>query len=180
MQPRIPVELTEIDGVTRPLGKLLQVLELRPAIPLPERVDVIHIPHNFPGPRRELCRGQVIEKVGCSDLAMYVSHAGLDISPELELLPALGNLHGADFSCPFIDILKQVPMDRLQVGEIEIPSRDASLCPLHHKATFDTIEIGCQPDPEFIPEDRCSWINVRIVAHSAATGTCSPFACATM
>ena len=166
--------------MARSFGELLKVLKLCPAVSFPERVDVVHIPDNLPCPRGELSPGQALEVAGCHDLAVHMIHAGMDVPPGLELLPTLGNLHGSDLSSPVIDILEQVPMDLLKVGEVEIPLRNALSCALDDKAAFDMVKGGCRPDTEFIPKDDCFRVDVGVVAHSAAAGTCSPFACAMM
>ncbi|MDE2790229.1 MAG: hypothetical protein OXI81_07375 [Paracoccaceae bacterium] len=51
---------------------------------------------------------------------MDVRHAGFDEPPRLETTPALGDLDGADLARPGVDVLKQMAVDRLQVGEVEI------------------------------------------------------------
>ena len=46
-----------------------------------------------------------------------IGHSGLDMGPELKPMPVLHDFHGADFAGPAVDILEQIPVDRLKAGK---------------------------------------------------------------
>ena len=166
--------------MTRPCGKLPEILQLRSAIAFAEGVDIVHIPDDLPGPRREVGSGETFERRALHDLAMHVVHTGLDVLPELKLAPSLGHLHGADLPGPVVDVLKQMEVDGPQVSEVEIPAWHALNGPLCHQTALHTIKGSRGPDVQLISKDGCPRPEVGIVTHSAATDTGSPFACAMM
>ena len=74
-----------------------------------------------------------------------------------------------DIARPLVNILKQVPMDGLQVGEIKVASRRGFGEALRHKSPFDRIQFALVTDVVAVAKDLVvGRIAVGGVAHSAA------------
>jgi hypothetical protein len=57
---------------------------------------------------------------------MDIRHAGFDRPAKLELASTLRDLDRPDFARPFIDILKEMPVNGAQMCEVEIAQRNAA------------------------------------------------------
>ena len=82
---------------------------------------------------------------------MNVPHAGLNEPAELELMPALGDLHGAKLARPIVNVLKQVPVDGAKVSEIKSPGRNALSGPLGDKLPLQAGKPRRVDEAQFVP-----------------------------
>ena len=87
-------------------------------------MDVVDVADDHGGLFGEAGRGQSLQEAGSREAAVNVRHAGLDELAELELLAALADLDRAQFAGPVVDVLKEVAMDRAQMGEVEGATRN--------------------------------------------------------
>ena len=109
--------------MTGPLGKLFRVLELRAAVTFSKGMDMIHVAQYRSCTVGEPLGASAPEIPRRHDPAMYVRHARPDEPSRLKPTAALGDLDGANFARPFIDVLKQMAVDRPQMIEVEIARR---------------------------------------------------------
>ena len=58
MQPRLPLQLRQIERMPGPRGALFQILKLRSPVSLPEGMHIVQIANDLPGPRREILSRQ--------------------------------------------------------------------------------------------------------------------------
>jgi len=114
-------------------GQLFQIEKLGPSVPLPKGVHIVHVAHDPTSGCGEVRPVQAMQEGGAGKALVNVPHAGLDEPAEQELMPALGDLHGAKLASPIVNILEQVPADGAKVGELEAPGRDTFGCPLGDK-----------------------------------------------
>ena len=152
-------------------GQLLEIEQLATAIPLPEGMHIVDVADNFTGGRREGRAAQAAEEIPCGKPAVDIAHAGFNEAAELKPVSTFCDLDGAQFAGPVKDILKQVPVDGLQMQKIKVAGRDAFTDPLRHQDTFGSLELSLVSDSQLVPEHRRPGVNIGIrVAHSAARG----------
>ena len=151
------------------LGKLLQILELRAAVALAERVDMVDVAQHRTRALSEPVRPRAPEIRRRHNAAVNVRHAGRNEPPRLEPALALGDLDGADLARPRVDVLEQVAVDRLQVGEVEIARRHGLKKALGDKLAFRRLQRRGGPDVQPVAKNGVvRRIAVVAVAHSAA------------
>lgn len=131
-------------------GELLEILQLGAAVSFTERVDVVDVADDDGRLFREVGWRQVPQDVAANEAAVNVSHSGLDVLPELELLFALADLDGAQFAGPVIDVLEQMAMDRAQMGQIERSARYSPSAPQNDKGPLLLVKECRIGDPEQI------------------------------
>ncbi len=163
-EPTPVVQASEIDRVAGLLGQLLEILQLRAAVALTERMDVVDVAKNDGGLLRKARSRQACEKSRPHQPTMDIAHAGLNILPELELLGIFADLDRAQFAGPIVDILEQMAMNGLQMSKIEGAAWNAFSASLDNEASFVSIEDDWVSDPETIFEGPGTGIDVRIVA----------------
>src|SRR6266568_4198385 len=113
------MDSAEINRMARPSGQQLQILKLRPAIPLTEWMDVVHIADDNCRLPRKVRWGQSDEKSRSYQAPVNIGHARVNVLTELKLLRAFADFDRSDFTSPVVDVLKQVAMKGLQMSEIE-------------------------------------------------------------
>src|SRR5262245_36189952 len=105
--PARPPDGGKVEAVAGfPAGQF-RVLQLRAAVPLAERVDVVDVADDDGSLLGEGGGRQPLQEAGPHEAAMDVRHAGLDEFPKLKLLPALADLDRAQLAGPVADVLKQ-------------------------------------------------------------------------
>ena len=135
-------------------GQLFEILQLGPTIAFAERMDVVHIAHDPASHGGEGGWVQAAQEVCPRQPPMDIGHAGLDEPAELELVAILGDLDRAKFTGPREEVLKQVAVDRAEMGEVEVACRGAFRDPLRDKLTFDRVETFRVCDAESVYENR--------------------------
>ena len=169
VQPGSAFDPREVDLVAGALGKLLQILELRAAVALAERVDMVDVPQHRTRALGEAVRPRAPEEPCHHNAPVNVGHAGGNAPPRLEPALALGDLDGADLARPRVDVLEQVVVDRLQVDEVEIARRHRLKKALGDKLAFRCLQRRGGPDVQPVAENGVvGRIAVIAVAHSAA------------
>ena len=149
----------------------LQILKLGPAIAVPEWMDVVKVADDRAGRRREGPAMPAAQEIGVAEPAMHVGHTCLDEAAKLKLMTVLGDLHRAHLTRPVVDVLEQMAMDGLQVGEVKVSWRHTFGDALGHELAFDALQSGRVKNAKFISENGSVWIEVRVLsAHSAASG----------
>jgi hypothetical protein len=122
-------------------GQLIKIEQLGAAIPFSEGMNGVDIAHDFAGCHGERRRTQTVQEIrGCKP-PMDITHAGFDEPAKLKLMATLGDFHGSQRAGPFIEILKQVHMDSLEMREVEVAGRDTFGYPLRHHRTLYNIEL---------------------------------------
>ena len=159
--------------------ELVEVLQLGPPVPFSKRMDVVDIAENFAGRRGESGGFEMGEEIRRTEPFVDVRPADFDETAKLEQLAALGDLDGADFARPIVQVLKQVTVNSAEVVEIEITSGRALGYALGHNEPLDLIQTGGVLQTQLVPEHRGPRINIGIVAaHSAANATAWARICA--
>ena len=92
---------------------------------------------------------------------MDIAHAGFNETAGLKLVSALGDLDSAQLAGPVKDVLKQMPVDGLQMQKIKVAGRDAFTDPLRHQDTFGSLQLSLVGDSQLVPEHRRPGINIR-------------------
>lgn len=131
--------------------QLRQIEELGSPVSLAEGVDVIHVANDLPSRCREVRPAQAMQEGGPHETLVNVLHAGLDEPAELELMPALGNLHRAKLARPVVNVLEQVTMDGTKMGEVEAAGRNAFRGPLRDQPSLGPVKPVGVPQAEFVP-----------------------------
>ena len=103
-------------------------------------MDEVHIAHDDGGLLGEFSLREPGQKSRPQKPAMNIAHAGMDELAKLELLGALADLDRADFTRPFVDILEQMPMDGLEMRQIESASGYALPAALNGQPPFYAIK----------------------------------------
>ena len=119
--PSLAIQPREIDSMTGPLRELLQVLELDTAITFAKWMDEIHITQNWPDPVGKLFRARLLEIRFRGNPAMDIRHTSLNEPPRLELIAAFLDLDSPYLAGPFVNILKKMVVNRLEMIKVEIP-----------------------------------------------------------
>ena len=88
------------------------------------------------------------------------AHAGFKILPKLELMTVLGDLHLAKLARPFIDILKEVPVNGAKVRQVKASRGDTLSGALNDKKPLNLLQPFLVGDAEFVSEDRGTGIEV--------------------
>ena len=140
VQPGGTLEPREVQFVTGPPGELLQILELRPSVPFAKRMDMVHVAQDRSRARRERVRPRPPEIPRRHDPAVDIRHPGLNETPWLESAAALGDLDGAEFARPIVDILEKVAVNRLEMGEVELACRHGFEKPLGDELPFRRVQ----------------------------------------
>ena len=135
------------------VGKLLEILKLGSAVPLPERMDVVYVADDLAGGCSKFRRVQPSQEVGPLQATMNVGHAGLDVLAELEGPAILGDLHSPHFASPGVDILEEVFVHGAQVRQIEIAERSALGYPLDDQFTLNQLEAGAIEEVQAVSEN---------------------------
>ena len=99
--------------MTGPLRQLLQILELDTTITFAEWMDEIYVTQNWPNLAGKLFRGRPLKICCRGNPAMEIRHASLDEPPRLELIAAFLNLYSPYLSGPFVNVLKEMVVNRL-------------------------------------------------------------------
>lgn len=86
--------------------------------------------------------------------AVNVRHPGFNVTAQLELLPAFRYFDCPGFSRPIVDILKQVPVDRLEMIKIKQSLRRAFRYALRHQRTLDIVKAFGRRKTKFVSKDR--------------------------
>ena len=161
--------------MTRLLGQLFEILKLGAAIALPERVNIVDVAQNRARCPGERAGAQVSQEPSLLEAPVNVRHSGFDELAKLKLVAVLGDLDGAQLARPIVDVLKQVSMDRAEVGKVETASGNAFGDALGDKFALSIVEACAVGISEPINENVRSGIDVGVVlAHSAASR--APFA----
>jgi hypothetical protein len=168
--PARRVDARQIDRVAGAFRKQLEILKLRPTVALAERMDEVHVADDNGCLFGELLPRQSNEESRSAQATMNIRHAGCDVLQELELLRALADLDRADFASPFVDILEQVAVDRLKMGEVQLPSRDTLPAARNRQAALHPVEFDRIGNTKTIFEYPRAGINVGVglPAHFAA------------
>ncbi len=102
---------------------------------------------------------------------MDIRHAALNQFCGDEVVATLGNLNRPKLACPFVNVLKQMSMDGLQVLQAEVASWDDFEPSLENQQTLMLVKTGSILDPKPMTEDTRARVEVRIlVTHSMAAG----------
>ncbi len=134
-------------------------------------MDVVDVADDDAGRPGEFILAQILEEPGLLQSAMNIGHAGFDKLAELELMAALGDFDGAQLARPIVNVLEQIAVDILEMGQVEPARRNALRRALRHELALDVIEFGGVRYSKLVPENRGAWIDVRVaVDHSAAKG----------
>ena len=150
-------------------SKLPQIPKLRATVALPERVDMVDVAQNRTRPLGKLVRPRSLEIPGCQDAAVDVRHANSDKPSRLEPALTIGDLHRTDLARSRIDILEQVTVNCMQMGEIEIASRNQLQKALADEISLRSLRRLRVPFIQFVAENAViRWITVIAVAHTAA------------
>ena len=110
---------------------------------------------------------------------MHIRHAGFDIAMELELIAAFGNLQCADFTRPFINILKRMAVNSFQMGEIEITNWHAIQCTETTRRRSTRSKSFASRIPGMFLRTRLPGVTIGI-DHSAARDSIFALTCARM
>ncbi len=157
--------------MTRAVGKLFEIKKLRPAVSFPKRMNVIQIPHYTPGLFDKIPPTHIAQEIGLFKPPMYVRHTRFNVLAKLKLLLTLGKFDRANLACPRIDVLEQMPVDCLEVMEVEIPRWASFRRALDDERALDPVEFGRIHDAELVSQNRRARIKIGIVrVHSAANG----------
>ncbi len=92
--------------MARLFGKLLKILKLDAPIAFTERVNIVHVAHDWRGRLGEGAGAQASQKLSLPQPPVNIGHAGLDVLAKLELVAALGDLPAPKIPGPIIHILK--------------------------------------------------------------------------
>jgi hypothetical protein len=169
--PGLRIKSEKIDPMAGLLSQLLEIEQLTTAVPFAERMHIVDVTNDFAGGQRKSREAQATQEIAKGKPAMDIAHTGFNEAAELKLVSALGDLDAAQHASPIKDILKQVPVDGLQMQQIEVPGGDAFTDPLRNQGTFEGFELSLVSESRLVPEHRRSRVKVRIiVAHSAASG----------
>ena len=166
--PSIRVDLAEIDRVSSLLSQLFEIVKLCTPIAFSEWMDIVHVAQDFPGHRRKRSATRTAKKIRPLKPPVNIRHTGFDVPPELELMAALGYLHGSKFARPIMDILKQMPVNGAKVRKVEAPFGSAFGCPLDRKSPLGSIEQRRISNAKLVAEYGRTRIGVWIVVHSVA------------
>ena len=88
-------------------------------------MNVIHVSHDLARHAGKSVGRKAPEAIGCSNAAVNIGHAVLDVLAEHELTAAFGNFDHAKFPGPIIHVLKKMAVNRLKVRKIKIAVRNA-------------------------------------------------------
>jgi hypothetical protein len=105
---------------------------------------------------------QSFQEARLNEAAVNVGHASRNVLPELELLVAFADLHGAQLTGPVVDILEQVTMDCAQVLQIEVAVGDRLCGALRDDAALGPVELDRINEPQKIAKDVRAGNDVRI------------------
>src|SRR5262245_53524151 len=129
-------------------AELLQIKELGAAVPFAEGMDVVEVADDAPRLPGEGLGAQSAQMIARHQPAVNVGHAVGEVAPELEPMPGLGDLDDTQLASPGIDILEQMAVDRLKMGEVEPAGRSALGDPLDHQLTLDALQLVRVPDAQ--------------------------------
>ena len=71
---------------------------------------------------------------------MDIRHASLNEPPRLELIAAFLNLYGPYLSGPFVNVLKEMVVNRLEMIKVEIPRRNRFQKALRYKLALRRLQ----------------------------------------
>jgi len=162
----------KVDRVARLVGQLFKILQLGAAVAFAERVDVVHVAHDRSGRPREGRAAQASQEVRLLQPPVNVGHAGFDELAKLELVAALGDLDGAQLARPGVQVLKKMPVDGAEMGQVKTAPGRAFGDPLGDNPPLYLVQLIGIGEPEPVSQDRRARIEIGVVpAHSAASGT---------
>jgi hypothetical protein len=108
---------------------------------------------------------EVHEVVLVGQLCQQLLERRFEEGGECEKMAALGYVHRAKLSRPFVYVLKDVPMNRLKMSNVE-SSRNRSLDQLRdaamRPACFETFQLFRVSQTAQVFEDVCAGIEVRV------------------
>ena len=160
----------QVEGMPSLIGELFKVVELRPPVPLAERMHIVHIADDNGRRRGEGILGQSSEKIRFHQPAVNIGHSCFDELSELELLVALSDFDGAQFARPFVHILEQMPVNGPEVCQVKVSRGHTLAGALDHESTFHAVQGLGIGDAKLVQQDGRAGIGVGIVAgHSAAS-----------
>ena len=151
-------------------SKLLQILQLGAAVPFAKGMNIIDIAHDLACLAGEFLCAQPSQIVGGNNPPVNIRHAGCYEALELELVFAFRNFDRAHFAGPVINVLEEMLVDRAKMREIKIAGGNPFAGALYYEPPFHCIEPNSVDDAELVDETTSAGIDVRIVAHSAASG----------
>jgi len=144
---------TQIEVMARSPAKLLQILQLRAPVAFAKGVNIVDVAEDRPRLGGEVGKRKPAKEVLRNEAAVNVGHSGSDELAEYELTPVLRDLDDAKLSGPVVDILEEMAVDGLQMGEIKISARD----PLHgakaRQLAFSGVEGGLNRQSEAVLEN---------------------------
>lgn len=168
LQPDFAVQPLDVQPVSGPLRELLQVLDLCSPVTVAKRVNMVDIANNPPRSVREVLGISTAEILRRCDTAMNIRHAGLDETHRLKPAARFAYFDGSDLARPFIDILEQVAVYGLQVGEVEITRWHSLVKPQSHMMPFYDLQRPGIPDVQLVAKNRkIRRIAIVPIAHSA-------------
>ncbi len=171
LYPACRVEPGQFQPVTGIRGQLFQIKKLSAAISITEWMNVVHITDNFCCFFGKCVGAQPAEKPAVEETAENIRHASLNEPPELERMASLGNFDRPQLPGPFINILKQMTMNILEMRQVKLTAWDAFRRTLDHKFALEIGKPRRVSDSKFVDEDSGAGIYVGVVPpHWAANG----------
>ena len=123
LDPFLGVALTGIEGMTSLPGHLFQVAELSAPIPLSKRVHIVYVSDDLSSLDSKHLMVQSAEEVRRLERSVDIGDAAFNQLGGDDGVAAFGQLNGSQFACAFVDVLKQVSVDGLQVSQVEVSLR---------------------------------------------------------
>ena len=118
-KPAVRIDPREIDRVACLLRQLFKILQLGAAVAFAERVDVVHVAHDRAGGLGEGRAAPAAQEVRLLKPPMNVGHAGFYELAKLELVAGFGDLDGAQLARPGVQVLKEMPVDGAEMGQVK-------------------------------------------------------------
>jgi len=174
--PFLGIDLLQCDLMAGLFAKGLEEGAVRTAVPLPERMNGVEFGEMFGGARCEVLWREFLKKLFRRQLCKTAVHLVLDISRAAKQVVRFRNIDRAVFTSPGIDILKDMVMQLAIALRGHWDTRAALRNPLRRRFNLKRAQNILVADVQFVDENICAWIAVRVGHYSAAATLAPAFA----
>ncbi|WP_433994158.1 hypothetical protein [Bradyrhizobium japonicum] len=168
------VEVLKIDRVSSLIRQQEEERQLGTAIALAERMNDVEFGEEVGRLLSELLHLQPGQKFVFLQLPEQQVRLIFDAFRKSERVPALGHANGSDLPGPVVDVLKQVPVNRLEMREIQITGREFFIGPGVAYFRFECVELIGVGKIELVFQDGGAGIAVVIGDCIVHPGLCLP------
>ena len=152
------VELGEVEGVARTLGKQAEKRYLSAAVAFAKRMNGVDLGEIVRGPLGKALRGLVPKMTLSRQGTEKFAHLRVDVLRVTEHAVVLGDAYRPELSGPVIHVLEEMPVNGPVMGKTEPAGRQSFPAALLSDERFESLQFGLAADVELVLENYAMYL----------------------